>query len=344
MVNARWLALTVLCTLAVAAWVRADETSPRPSGPSREGAEISVALPKFELPAASPVPVAQVGFEEAAEAADAVIVPLKRDPPHWANGLIDHHALIYRETRSEIEILGRGAGFGMTSLGFSGGVDGDEKKPFWFNPKLGWHFLEGPSTPDVRSQFYDLALEVNFAQQVDDHWSLHLQFTPTWASDFDNKDGEALRFLGGGLLAWRLSELWTAVGGVNYLDREDLPWLPIAGFRLASADVQLDLVVPRPRLAWRLSQDEKDLSESWIFVAGEVGGGAWAFEREDTGLHDVFNYRDLRLLAGFESREIDGARTVFEAGYVFERQIEFEKGPGRITPGDTWLLRWGATY
>jgi hypothetical protein len=342
-VASRRLWLSALCLLATGVAGRADDAPPA-SKPFEAGTETSVELPTFELPV--PVPPAEVSFDPLSSPAQAAeeLFPLEMSAPHWAQDLIDNHALIYRETRSEIEILGRGADFGMTSLGFSGGVDGDDEGPLWFNTKFGWHFLEGPEIPDVRSQFYDLGIEVNFAHQLDEAWSLHLQFTPTWASDFDNKDGEALRFLGGGLLAVRLSDLWTAVGGVNYLDREDLPWLPIAGFRLASDDVQLDLLVPRPRLAWRLSEDAEDHSESWIYLAGEVGGGAWAFEREDTGLHDVFNYRDLRVLAGFETREVDGLRTVFEAGYVFERQIEFEKGPGELTPGDTWLIRWGSTY
>lgn len=298
------------------------------------------------LPEPSVVPVAEVTFEDVITSlpdAAREASPLDIEPPHWANELIDNHALIYRETRSEIEILGSAGSFGMTSLGFSGSVADEEDGPLWLNTKFGWHFLKGPGSPQVRPQFYDLALEVNYAQAIDDVWSLHLQATPTWASDFDNKDGEAFRMLGGGLLAVRLSPIWTAVAGGTYLDRDDLPWLPIAGFRLATDDVQLDILVPRPRFAFRTDSDTDD-DESWIFVAGEVGGGSWAFEREESGFHDVFNYRDLRLLAGFESREADGTRHVFEAGYVFDRQIEFGKGPGKLTPGETWVLRWGTTY
>lgn len=298
--------------------------------------------PVFALPDPQPVPPAEVVLEDTEGVAAGIAEVFDTEPPHWANELINDHALIYRETRNETEVLGRGSVFGMTSLGFGSSVAGSKNGPFWFNPKFGWHFLSGPGQPDVRPQFYDLSVEINFAHRLDDVWSLHLQATPTWATDFDNKGSEAFRMIGGGLIAARLSPMWSVVGGATYLDRSDLPWLPIGGVRLATEDVELDLLVPRPRFAWRTSAESK--SENWVYLSGEVGGGAWAFEREDTGLHDVFNYRDLRLLFGFETRQTDGSRQVFEAGYVFDRNIEFDVGPGKLTPGDTWLLRWGSTY
>lgn len=311
----------------------ADE-GPPPSSPltATSVSDDAIASPLVEE-AISVVPPGRLDLQEF----------LDVDPPHWANELIDEHALIYRETRSETEVLGRGSVFGMTSLGFSGSVTGEQQGPLWWNPKFGWHFLSGPDEPDVRSQFYDLAMEINFAQPLNDRINLHLQATPTWASDFDNKGGEAFRMLGGGLLAVELTPEWTFVGGATYLDREDLPWMPIVGVRIATEQIELDLLLPRPRLAIRTTVDE-DLSEEWLYVSGDVGGGAWAFEREGTGVHDVFNYRDLRLLVGLETRDRDGSRQVLEAGYVFDRQIDFEIAPGRLTPGETWLLRWGSTY
>jgi hypothetical protein len=133
------------------------------------------------------------------------------------------------------------------------------------------------------------------------------------------------------------------VGGVTYLDRHDLPVAPIAGLRLMRNDFAVDLLIPQPRLAYRYHVTDEQ-AESWVYVGGALGGGSWAYEREDTGLHDVVGYRDYRLLVGHETKAREGIRGVLEAGYVFERRLEFQHGPGDFSPGDSWFLRLGLVY
>ncbi len=264
-------------------------------------------------------------------------------PPHWLGPLLDDNSLIYRETRNAASFLSSRGGFGLTTLSFVGDVHADETGPIWLRPKFGWHFLNGPLQPDLPPQSYDLALEANFSRQIDSVWSLHLQVTPTIATDFDNKGSDAFRLVAGGMLGMQLSPNWKFVGGLTYLDRPDLPLLPIAGFRLSAEDVILDLLVPRPRFAYRYRVTDEH-EESWAYVAGEIGGGSWAFERDSTGLHDVVGYRDFRILIGSESRSAQGPGHLIEAGYVFGRRLEFANGPGDFSPGNSWIIRVGTTY
>jgi hypothetical protein len=55
-------------------------------------------------------------------------------------------------------------------------------------------------------------------------------------------------------------------------------------------------------------------------------------------------YRDLRLVGGIEWRESDGLRAAFEAGYVFDRRLDFDRGPGDQDLPGTAVVRMGANY
>ncbi|MGE0379049.1 MAG: hypothetical protein AB7I48_14460 [Planctomycetaceae bacterium] len=261
----------------------------------------------------------------------------------WVNPLHDDNTLMFRETRDDTSFISHRGGFGMTTLGFAAGVQMGSSGVFSVQPKFGWHFLHGPLQPDLPPQLYDLSLEANFAKQIDDVWSLHLQVAPTLAADFDNKNSDAFRLIAGGLVGMQLSPAARLVGGLTYLDRPDLPVVPVAGLRLAMNDFAVDLLIPQPRVAYRYHVNDEH-TESWVYVGGALGGGSWAYERENTGLHDVVGYRDYRLLIGHETKSREGIRNVIEAGYVFERHLEFDRGPGDFSPGDSWVIRIGLLY
>jgi len=261
--------------------------------------------------------------------------------PSWIDGVIDDHLLIWREIPIGTELVPRvGTAFGMTTLGVKFDVVG--KGPMWVTGSFGWNFLSGPNTAAVPPQTYDLGIEINYAKKIDDLWGVHLNLTPLWATDFSNNSSDAFRLMAGGLVTYQAAEKARLVAGLSYLDRPDLEFLPIAGVKWnVTENVEIDAIVPRPRVAWRFSKDE--VNESWLFMAGEVGGGSWAIQREGNE-NDQMGYRDLRWLGGVEYKQISGSRSVFEAGYVFNRHIEFEHGPGNVNPGSTFLIRWGQFY
>lgn len=264
--------------------------------------------------------------------------------PSWLNMVADDNLLLWREHRNDWEILPRDSqGMGLTTLNFGSRMElNSEHTGVWLVPRFGWTFVSGPIAPDVRPQLYDLRLEVNFARQFGDYLDLHLQLAPTFATDWDNKSDDAFRLIGGGLVSLHVSEHWSALAGAMYLARHDLSVLPIGGFRWRPADwLEVDAVVPSPRLSLCYSMGEKQ--SHWLYCGGQLGGGAWAIDHTD-GLNDRLAYRDLRFVLGLETRKINGERNVLEAGYVFERKLNFQRFPGDQQLGSTAVIRWGQQF
>src|SRR5690606_12700948 len=101
--------------------------------------------------------------------------------------------------------------------------------------------------------------------------------------------------------------------GVVYLDRDDIPLLPVAGFTWTpSPQWQIDINFPRPRIARRIDK-RGGLSESWVYTAVGLGGNTWAVERAD-GSDDVLTMRDYQWIFGWEHRRSGGRGLFVEAG------------------------------
>lgn len=262
--------------------------------------------------------------------------------PSWLNGIIDDHILIWQNVNEGLTTVARGGtDFGITSLGFKFDVIREEG-PFWMQGFFGWNFLNGPTTAAVAPQTYDLGVEFNYSRKLGDTWGLALSVSPLFSTDFDNKSRDSFRLTAGGLLTFQADDVTRLVAGLTFLDRPDLPFIPIAGLKwMVTENLEMDLLVPRPKLAWRFDRDQE--REAWFYTAGEVGGGSWAIERENQ-MNDRLGYRDLRWVWGVESRQINGSRRVLEAGYVFDRRISLYRGTGDERLGNSFVFRWGRLY
>ncbi|MCA8998199.1 MAG: hypothetical protein KDA80_14470 [Planctomycetaceae bacterium] len=262
--------------------------------------------------------------------------------PSWLNEVIDDHVLLWQPVTGSNDFVFRdNNGFGISTLNFKGEV-GEDSGPIWTNLAFGWHLLSGPRQPDVPSQVYDLSLGIHIAKQVTPDWDFHAHFAPTFSTDWDNKSGDAWRMIGGALVSYEMNPALKSVVGFSYLDRPDLPVLPVAGFRWAiTPDVYADILIPEPKIAYLLEADED--SSSWLYLKGQIGGGSWAIESAPD-YDDRMGYRDLRLLFGFETARINGERDIFEFGYVFDRELHFDRRNLTLPVGDTWSLRFGRTY
>jgi hypothetical protein len=266
----------------------------------------------------------------------------KESEPSWLNALIDDHLLLWRNVTDHVQTLPRlDSGFGLTSLGFKWDVLRDHG-PIWASGYFGWNFLSGPTTAAVPAQVYDLGVELNYAKQLTDLWGLCLTVSPLLSTDFSNMSSGAMRVTGGGLVTFQADEVTKLVAGLMYLDRPDLNFLPVAGLKwMVTENLCVDMLVPSPKVAWRF--EDSDNGEGWLYLAGQVGGGSWAIQREGQR-DDRLGYRDLRLLCGVESKTVDGDRRVLEAGYVFDRQLRFSSGQGNLNAGGTFVVRWGRLY
>jgi hypothetical protein len=153
------------------------------------------------------------------------------------------------------------------------------------------------------------------------------------SSDFEGSSRDGIRFPGHAVGFLRTGPATDLVFGVDFLDRGDIRLLPVAGLiALPHPDLRLEMVFPRPRLVWRLT-DKNRLS-----VSGELGGGSWAVER-DSLVDDLATYRDFRLSVGLEQVEDDGKWSAFEVAYLFNRKLEYSSGNGDYYPNDTVMIR-----
>jgi hypothetical protein len=99
---------------------------------------------------------------------------------------------------------------------------------------------------------------------------------------------------------------------------------------------------PNPKLAHRLTI--VGTLDIWGYIAGELGGGSWTVERVGGAVERV-DVNDFRVALGVEATAASGMRTMFEVGYVFEREIIYEGTTPRVfEPDDTIMLRAGVAF
>ena len=164
---------------------------------------------------------------------------------------------------------------------------------------------------------------------------------PGWHSDFEQSSSEALRITGRVILAYDWSPNLKLIGGLVYLDRTDVNFLPAAGIIWTpTPDWRFEIIAPRPRVAYRLK--EQGEMQDWLYLAGEFGGGSWAIEGPNGP--EVLNAQDYRLVSGYERRREGFMTGRLELGYVFGRSYQFSNGQPDFDPSSTLLVRGGLSY
>ncbi len=217
--------------------------------------------------------------------------------------------------------------------------------PLLITPRFGTHYLDGPVTPDLPPRVYDASIEWRHMRKINEAWSMDVAVTTGYYSDFESGNGDAFRITGRGLGVYEWSPTTKVILGVVYLNRAGASVLPAAGlFINPNESTKLELLFPRPRVAWRLEPfSTPGVDERWLYVAGEFGGGVWAIQDPD-GADDVVTINDYRLLLGIERKVPGGLGHRFEVGYVFGREVEFDSATPDYDPSDTVLLRYGIVY
>ena len=198
---------------------------------------------------------------------------------------------------------------------------------------MGFHFLGGPIRTDMPPRLFDF--QIGFQQRK---WSLDtlgydVSVRVGVFSDFEGSVRKGVRFPGHVVGYYRCNPIVDLALGIEYLDRDDISLLPVAGMIVTPRnELRLELVFPRPRVDLQISPTQS------LYLAGELGGGTWAIERT-TMTNDVVTYRDLRLLLGISSRDDEGDESGLEIGYVFGRDLSYRSGFGDFAPHSTLLMR-----
>jgi hypothetical protein len=212
--------------------------------------------------------------------------------------------------------------------------------PLLITPGYEMTFVKGPSVTDVPPRLYMAYADFMWLPQIVKGHTLLLSVVPNVFGDFD---AHQFRLTGKGLYIYdAIPERLQLVGGVLYLNRENIRLLPAGGAIWNPNEwTHLELIFPKPKFAFRYNVGPG--FEDWFYGTAEFGGNTWPILRTG-GVRDNFTYVDYRLLVGIERKLDGGAGYRLEAGYVFGRSVSFTSGRGDFDPQDTFMLRGGIMY
>ena len=280
----------------------------------------------------------------------------------------------------------REGGLSWTTLEAIVGLKRPTGRMLTISPRFAAHFTENPGEGgafrppnDVPGTLYEVSADINVGIPLSGipqpgtppRWIASLALSPGFFSDGQNTSGDALRTPGRALVIYNPSEHWSWVFGAVFLDREDVPVVPAVGLSYRpTPNLSLDLMLPRPKLAYRF-QRQPDL-ERWFTISGEFAGGQWAVQRGGPGsvrfrpgrdpqysrdnmftmdfvpgerfatlegLPDVLTLRAYNLLMGIETRSAAGLTWTTQFGMQFGRELEYESGLGNRQLNSTALVR-----
>lgn len=214
--------------------------------------------------------------------------------------------------------------------------------PFRIIPGFMTRYVSGPTTTDLPGQLDEFSIELASTYQLGQVWTLDAGFRPTLNTDLNFVNGDSFRWQGHAVFARQLSPTTQGVVGFVYLDREDIPALPVVGWVWQpNSGMKMEFVFPRPRLAMAVGPDPSECG--WVYLKGELGGNSWTVLRE-SGAHDVATYRDIRVILGYETPFTAGLGMQFEVGWVTARKLMYQSGTPDYFPPDTFMLRAGFSF
>lgn len=224
-------------------------------------------------------------------------------------------------------------------------------QPLYILPSFSLHQWDGPNAPstaDLPSKAYSAFIDTGWQSDPLRLLGAELGVRVGVFSDFNTFTSDSLRVMGRGLARLRLTPTATLKGGVVYLDRNRVKLLPAGGILWQpNPGTRFDLFFPEPKLAHYLNT--VGTHDTWWYVSGYYGGGAWTVERTN-GTKDSIDINDIRLTLGLEWGRNDqlreGRRIGFlEAGYVFNRELLYKNSPAdNIDLDDSFVVRAGIGY
>jgi hypothetical protein len=225
-------------------------------------------------------------------------------------------------------------------------------QPLYLLPSFSLHQWDGPhpsSTADLPALAYSAFLDSGWQADPARILGAELGLRVGMFSDFDTATSDSLRVMGRAIGRLRLTPRTTLKAGVMYLDRNKVKLLPAGGLLWQpNPDTRFDLFFPEPKLAHYLST--VGTMDTWWYVGGYYGGGAWTITRADKTRSDSIDINDLRLVLGLEwgrnEQMRDGRRFGFlEIGYVFDRELLYRASPSdNLSLQDTVMIRAGIGY
>ena len=121
--------------------------------------------------------------------------------------------------------------------------------PLLITPMFDVRTLAGPVSPDVPPTLYTTGIDFMWVPKVNDRLRGAISVAPMIFSDFQRQDADMFRLTGRAVVQWdAIPERLQVVGGVLYLNRDDVRILPVAGLIWNPNDYwNLELIFPGPK-------------------------------------------------------------------------------------------------
>lgn len=310
-------------------------SSPEPPSEAANGEQSQVSPPVLDEDALEHAEVVELG------------APVEK---RCAVGLSDFWG--YRTQSSSLDwIIGNGDQFGMFSWNTDHYQRAGVESGLGFG--LDFHFVSGPTQTEMPPRLYDFSVAYQCRQQHGP-FAYDVAASVMASSDFEGSARQGIRYPAHAIGFLQMRPSAQLVFGVDYLDRGDLKLLPVAGLIwIPRDDMRFEIVFPRPRVTFALPKpaaaegdawgdgsriSRRGSREHWLYIAGDLGGGTWAVERDRTR-DDLATYRDLQCRIGLECVEREGLRSAIEIAYLFDRRLEFTSGDGDMRLDDTAMIR-----
>ncbi len=200
-----------------------------------------------------------------------------------------------------------------------------EKSFFALTPILSYTHIEWPEAVCFPDALYTASLPVTWRKSLNGEWSLMLTLSPTYAAD-GHASNDAFRCNAIAGATWMPNEKWKLLLGLAYMDRADIPVLPLAGATYTpNDDWTLELVIPQPRASRRLNSLSSARREIWMYLGAGFGEGSWAVDSVENQ-DDLAMFKGYSVLLGVEALDQSSkARWVAELAWLFNREIEFDR-------------------
>lgn len=214
--------------------------------------------------------------------------------------------------------------------------------PLVIVPTLEVQFPDSPVYAELPATLYATYLDLIWLPRLSPRLQGILSVGAGCYSDFAGDD-DGFRLTGRGIVRydWTPDRLQLVLG-VLYINRYHTKLIPAAGVVWKPTDdLTLDLVFPQAKLAKRLKCGPG--FENWVYLSGGFGGNSWSIV-DAADEPDVLILRDWRIMLGWEQVRDGGAGYRLEAGYVFEREIEFGLTQQFFYPDATVLARGVVTF
>ncbi|MCL2306477.1 MAG: hypothetical protein FWC43_14145 [Planctomycetaceae bacterium] len=222
-----------------------------------------------------------------------------------------------------------------------------KESPLLVTPGFSTWFLDQEESQYDSLDLFSANCAFRWIRPLFSQYAIELGAAPGYHSAFKN-GGDGFRVPAHLGAIWNYNPRTKLILGCAYLDRIDYNWLPFGGIIWTPDDLEMrfELLFPNPkiskRIRWWGSAVGNDVAD-WVYVAGEWAGDCWSL-KDNAGRSGEIDYRDYRVMLGYERKSAGCLHFAVEVGGLFARKYRDSIGDEDHTIDPGFFLRVKAMY